>query len=475
MRSVQENWDWEEELRPGAGVSGSAQSRVARLLIQKLSEECESYCILSGYSGLPDKFDSDIDFMVSARDFARIPALVDEIAEATGTCLFQVIPHEISARAFLLAARSKESLAFLQLDCCWDYRHFGELWLRADEVLGRRRRHPRGFWIPSAAYEFIYYLIKRVNKRDFTRAHGVRLSALYREDPEGCERNWRRFWSADYSNALTQMAASGDWQPMMWNIKHYRLELRGNSLERFPANVVSDCERARHSIERLMDPTGACVALIGPDGCGKSSILEGLATQFAPAFQKVVQFHLRPKVLPARANIDVSVTDPHGQPVRGAVFSAVKMLYLFADYWLGYASVRMATARTRLLIFDRYFYDILVDPKRVRYGGPKWLLNFLARLVPKPDLVLFLNASPKVLWSRKQEVPYEEVERQQWKYLDMARKMENAVVIDAAQSRGKVLLEAREAVLEYFSRRTERRLMLATTRSGKKKVSGRAE
>lgn len=442
------------------------QSRVARLLIRKLSEQCEKYCILTGYERLPDRFDSDIDFMVSRRDFERIPAIVDEIAGAAGASLFQVIPHEISARAFRLAATNKDGLEFIQPDSCSDYRHFGTLWLRADEMLAGRRWHPQGFWVPGAAHEFVYYLIKRVNKRDFGDVHGARLSHLYNEDPAKCNDLLRRFWSAKSADALTEMASKGDWRPLMQNIAAYRRELRKNSAERFPTNVASFGRRASHAMERILQPTGAWIALIGPDGCGKSSVIDGVVAEFAPAFQKIVRFHLRPKSLPARTTNETPVTDPHGQPVRGGLYSMAKMLYLFADYWLGYlSSVRAATVRTRLVVFDRYFYDIVVDPRRVLYGGPAWLPKMLARLVPRPDLVLLLNATPEVLWSRKQEVPYEEVVRQQAGYLRVAREMGDVIVIDAAGTREAVVLEARDAILDYFTQRTRRRLKL-TGRTG---------
>ena len=442
------------------------QARVARLLIKKLEEECDKYCILTGYEGLPDRFDSDIDFMVNRRDVERIPAIVDEIAEATGTSLFQVIPHEVSARAFRLAATNEDGLEFIQPDSCFDYRHFGTLWLRADEMLVGRRRHPGGFWIPSAAYEFIYYLIKRVNKRDFGDAHGARLSRFYNEDPAKCKDLLQRFWSAKSASALAGMAATGEWDPLKENIQDYRRELRKASVERFPANVVSLGKRASHALDRILQPTGGWIAFIGPDGCGKSFVIEAVTGDFASAFQRIVRYHLRPKSLPARTNSETPVTDPHGKPVRGGLYSMAKMLYLFADYWLGYlSSVRPATVRTRLVVFDRYFYDILVDPRRVLYGGPAWLPKMLARLVPRPDLVLLLNASPEVLWSRKQEVPYEEVVRQQAGYLRVAREMGDVIVIDAAGTREEVVLKARHAILDYFTRRTRRRLKL-TGRTG---------
>lgn len=457
--------DCEEGFRSEAGLIASAQSRVARLLLEKLSEQCESYCILTGYEGLPDSFDSDIDFMVSVRDFARMPNLIDEIAAATGTRLFQAIPHEVSARAFRLAAESDAGPNFIQPDSCWDYRHFGKLWLRADEVLAARRQHPRGFWIPGAAYEFIYYLIKRVNKSDFTQAHAARLSLLYRQDPSGSERLLQRFWKANSAAAMGKMATSGDWTPLIEGLGEFRAELRRHSAESFSAKVASYIRGGFHTIERVVQPTGGWIAFMGPDGCGKSSAIEGVVADFSPAFQKIVRFHLRPKSLPARANSDVSVTDPHGRPVRGGLFSVAKMFYLFADYWLGYLSgVRSATVRTRLVVFDRYFYDIVVDPERVLYGGPKWLPRFLAYFLPKPDMVFLLNADPEALWSRKQEVPYEEVVRQQKGYMELARRLKGTVIIDAARSKAEVVIAVREAILDHFSRRTRLRLHLAARR-----------
>ena len=443
--------DCEEESRSESSLIVSVQSRVARLLLKKLSEECERYCILTGYEALPDSFDSDIDFMVNARDFERIPALIDEIAVATKTRLFQAIPHEVSARAFRLAAEKDGGLLFIQPDSCSDYRHFGKLWLRADEVLASRRQHPRGFWIPGAAYEFIYYLIKRVNKRDFTKAHGERLSSLYGEDAAASDNLLRRFWKGDSATALAEMAASGDWTPLMQGIERFRSELRKSPTERLSAKIVSYCKRGLHTIERVMQPTGGWIALMGPDGCGKSSVIESVVADFTPAFPKIVRFHLRPKSLPARVNGEVPVTDPHGKPVRGGLFSVAKMFYLFADYWLGYFSaVRSATVRTRLVVFDRYFYDVLADPKRILYGGPNWLPRILAHFLPKPDMVVLLNASPEVLWSRKREVPYEEVIRQQRVYLELARKVSGTVIIDAARSKAEVAIEVREAILDHF-------------------------
>ena len=446
----------EEKHLPGSAPERNIaiQSRLAHLLIRSLTENCTGYCILTGYEGLPDRVNSDIDFAVNASDFKRVPALLDEIAALTGTSLFQVIPHEVTGRAFLIAAQDSGKLTFVQPDSCTDYRHFGKLWLYADEIVGSRRWHERGFWIPGAPSEFIYYLIKRINKRDITLCHQSKLSRLYMENPSECNRWLRTFWGRHSADMLAEMAETADWRPLVNGLEAYRSELMRHSRKSF-----TFAARSGHILDRILKPTGGWLAFIGPDGCGKSSVIEAIEADFAPAFQKVVCRHLRPKALPAKRADDLPATDPHGQPVRGNLYSVAKMLYLFLDYWIGYfRRVRSETVRTKLVIFDRYFYDILVDPERVRYGGPRWLPRLLSHLIPRPEIVFLLNAPPEVLWSRKQEVPYEEVVRQQREFLELARKIPGAVVIDAARPLPEVRRQVRKAIIHHFSLRTQCRL-----------------
>ena len=96
------------------------------------------------------------------------------------------------------------------------------------------------------------------------------------------------------------------------------------------------------------------------------------------------------------------------------------MLYLtffFVDYWLGYFfDIRPRIARLSFVMFDRYFHDVLVDPKRYRYGGPKWYSNLLSRWVPEPDIVIRLDADDKLIFSRKPELLTEEIRRLRLEY-----------------------------------------------------------
>lgn len=432
---------------------------VARSLISALSAECESYCILSGYDQLPDWFDSDIDFMVGEKDFARLPDIMARIAAETDTRWIQTVDHEVTGRAFFLASVRGAELTVCQLDAASDYRHFGLLWLRALEVLAARRRHERGFWIPSPAHEFVYYLIKRINKREFGPRHGERLSNLYGDNSSECDRMMARFWNPQELSAIASMAASGNWDEMPRLLEPLRKHLRRHSGESLAQRVVSMPRRVLHFLNRVMRPTGRWIALMGPDGSGKSLAVKAIREQFAPVFRDIRCYHLRPKLLRANTKGEGPVTDPHGKPPRGYAASVAKLFYMLADYLLGYMfEIAPALVRTRLIVFDRYFYDLLVDGKRVRYGGPRWLLKLVARLVPRPDVVILLDAPPEVLWSRKREVTFDEVVRQRDAYLEVARELPAAVIVNCAQPVSAVVHDVAMAMVAQFSRLEAQRL-----------------
>jgi thymidylate kinase len=437
------------------------KAQIARSLIAALTSECKSYCLLSGYERLPDSFDTDIDFMVDEEDFGRTPRIIQHVAQETNSRLFHTVEHEITARSYSLGFQSGQELTIVQPDSTSDYRHFGSLWLRATEVLRARRLHPRGFWIPSAAHEFTYYLIKRLNKKYLNEEHGLKLHRLYLDDSIGCDQMIARYWNSRLGSALSRMAATNDWAEMSLALEAFRAELKRNTEESLWERMLFSPRHALHHIRRTLRPTGGWIAIMGPDGAGKSAVIEVLRQQFKFAYREVRCFHLRPKSLRSRGQSAAEVTDPHGKPARGLLASIAKVFYLIADYWLGYVSrIAPGMRRSNLIIFDRYIYDLLVDWKRVRYGGPMWLLRWAARVVPRPNLVILLDAPADVLWSRKREVPFEEVVRQREGYLEVARGLGSAVVVDAAQSLAGVIHDVDCAVVEYFERRAAGRLEL---------------
>ncbi len=197
-------------------------------------------------------------------------------------------------------------------------------------------------------------------------------------------------------------------------------------------------------------PTGLFLAVLAPDGAGKSTLIQHLRENLAGAFRRTEVFHLRPGVMGPKGT-NGPVTDPHGKPLRSWWLSLLKIPYYLVDYGLGYLfKVRPRLVRSTLVLFDRYYDDLLVDPLRYRYGGPMGLARLARIFIPRPDLVLILDVGEEPLLARKQELSPEEVKRQREAYRQLATELPNTFLLDGSLSPEEVARNASEVVLDYL-------------------------
>jgi len=192
---------------------------------------------------------------------------------------------------------------------------------------------------------------------------------------------------------------------------------------------------------------GLWVAFLGPDGAGKSTVIERIERDLADCFSEVRRFHLRPH-FGLRGPDGPPVLDPHGRRPRGRLGSLAKLGWWWADAVLGYAiAVRPVLRRHGLVLFDRTLDDVVVDPHRYRYRGSAALARAAARGAPRPHVVVVLDAPDAVLRDRKREVAPEETARQRRAYRALASRLPGAVLVDASRAIDEVVGEIRGIVL----------------------------
>ncbi len=436
-----------------------AGEEFVRAFLHLLETECASYCILGSYENFPMHITSDMDFMVNQADLARLLPLVRSFADQYGMRLIQVFDHEISARAFVLARLEGREAIYLWLDSSSDYRRDGLKRLDASDTLARRRLHPRGFWIPAPADEFDYHLAKKIGKGVFNVQHGAHLSQLYHEDPEGCRAALRKHWPPASIAKICAAADSNDWSSVSASIPALGRGLL-QSLQQ-PGAGPWLLEFARKS-RRVLAPAGCWIAFLGPDGSGKSALIEALTDVGQLAFRKIRSYHLRPGLLLAgRSGAGSAVTDPHALPARPLFASLAKLALFWCDYVGGYwLRVRPQLVRSTLVIFDRYYHDISVDPKRYRYKAPRWLTRLAGRFLPLPDLIFILDAPPEILQARKREVSLAECIRQREAYRRLAEDLQSrtrTVVIDTSRPLDESVHQVASEIFGFLEARTARR------------------
>lgn len=447
-----------------------------------LEESGHRLCVLHGYKDYPEHINSDVDIL--SEDPAQIPYI---LSGRNASTVVQATRTRASAAFWYVVCKwCADGPAFITLHVCADCRRHGRVFLKGEDFLKHSRRF-KFFNVPAPDLEFTEYLIKKLTKGSLNTDHGKRLSELYQEDPAGCGRRLAGLFAETDARIVVEAAKSGNWNPVRDNTEDFRRAM----IEKMDREKPREVRRNRLGdslgrVKRALQPApGLMVALLGVDGAGKSTVMAQLERDLAPAFWSVKRYHGRALESPLRwtkrvrrqrqlrkreleeaaANPHVVPVsrDPHAKPSKGLAFSLVKLGLWWTDYtFLGYLKdVYPRLRRSGLVLFDRYYQDLLVDPRRHRYGGPLWLAQFVGRFFPRPDLVILLDAPPEVLHSRKQEVPLEETTRQRKIYLEMVRDLSNGYVVDASKPAHEAAAKAEKIILDYMAARTARRLKTA--------------
>lgn len=198
------------------------------------------------------------------------------------------------------------------------------------------------------------------------------------------------------------------------------------------------------------------VAILGCDGAGKSAVLDGLTERLEARGHRVHRHHWCPK-LGAEGGVNLQgADDPHGQEPWGPVASMAKLGLLWLRWWRGWFSFLRRESRDGVVLFDRFHADLLVDPRRYRYGGPIWAASGIQRLLPQPDRAIFLDAPVDVLLERKQEVPEASLEQVRSRYRDLCRSRNELQIVDASLPLAEVVDQVEGIVLSLLDPSPER-------------------
>jgi thymidylate kinase len=160
---------------------------------------------------------------------------------------------------------------------------------------------------------------------------------------------------------------------------------------------------------------GLTVALLGPDGVGKSTVAAGAVAAYPLPARQVYMGMWQGADGPGRTRVDAAV--------------AILVRPLKVRWRVAVAAVHVA--RGRMVVFDRYTYDALLPIT----GSLRWLKRpyfwLLAHAAPRPDLVLVLDLPGEAAFARKGEFTPEGLEAVRQGFRALAPRV-GAEIVDAA-------------------------------------------
>lgn len=222
------------------------------------------------------------------------------------------------------------------------------------------------------------------------------------------------------------------------------------------------------------------VALVGPDGAGKSTVSERLEHEPLPAPVKRIYMGVNLEastlMLPTtrlalavksargrRSDMTAPSQGPGpatGSPVRRtakAGIRAARLLLWLAEEWFRQIVAQYHRSRGSIVVFDRHFYadyyHFDVAPQGRRSLASRVHGYLLEHAYPKPDLVICLDAPGSVLFARKGEASEEWLEQRRRQYLQLAHIVPAFVVVDADRPLDVVTRDVATAITEFSEKR----------------------
>lgn len=434
-------------------------------LISVLNRHAPAYCMLHGYEQFPDFSGSDIDCLMPAEFVPRgLAEMLHRNAAEIGARSVLWVRGE--TEYVLLAGRDDDCTpCFLPFDVSGDYQVAGRTFYQAGEVLDGCRAYG-DVPVPRTEIEFGCYLARRIAKGQMREDQGRKLSRLFGQDAAGCRRQIHRFWKGADAEAIATAAQSGDWSAVQRDLPRLRRGLRWRMFLRQPLRTIGGA--AARFCRRLgrwcRADSGVHVVLLGPDGAGKSTLAGHVLEQLGRGFACTKLRSFPPALLQRGAAPDIEPL-PHAVAPRSYLNSMFRAVaYWFVYYGPGYyLTTWPALVRNSLVLHDRHLVDVLVDAKRYRYSGPKWLIRFICAMIPKPHLFICLDAPAEVIQKRKREVPLEVTARQVAEYRKLVGNLRGGHIVDANRPARDVVADVNEIILKFLSDRVARRLKLGAT------------
>lgn len=195
-----------------------------------------------------------------------------------------------------------------------------------------------------------------------------------------------------------------------------------------------------------MVPKNGLIVITGVDGAGKSSVIEALRGKFAYDAKLI----LVPRRSKPKQQGQGDKIDNHALPNRLTAASIAKLIFRSVTWFLKYKiKYEPLLKQGYVIIFDRFYLDeLILDPKKHRYTAPLWMTKFALKSLPYPDVYILLDAPERVLFSRKQESSFQEVQKLRSAHLHWALQQPEHYIVDASMPLENVVSEVHQIINE---------------------------
>jgi thymidylate kinase len=436
-------------------------------LFIELNKARIKYCVLRNYETLPyDLQGSDLDMLIDNNYLREIKIVFETTAHKHNGQVVWRERNESMILVVCLGQRSNGTVWGLKTDLFTALTWKGFDFYPGERVL-RRAKNKGGVCVAHAYDAALIGLLKDImlighsQKNYFIHAANAYIEAgkdMRSEISETFGKNGEK---------LAKILINKDESLIIKLSCNLRRALIVRQIFKYPLKIMRNTiYRWLIYSRRVVSRVGIVVVVLGPDGVGKSTLIELVSSDITRLLHTATDHRFaRPGLLPSIAKLfgrskkeTDYVINPHAHPPSGTLGSIARLAYYTIDYVLGFwiAIYPKIIKAPHVIFFDRYFYDYFFDSKRFRVRLPEWVVSVFEWAVPSPDLIVMLTVQPEIAFKRKNELSVDELSLQMGKIHSLANKLnQNIKLIDTSNSLDYCRQEMLVAVIETFKKRVQ--------------------
>ena len=179
---------------------------------------------------------------------------------------------------------------------------------------------------------------------------------------------------------------------------------------------------------------GQVITFSGVDGAGKTTVINEFKKTIEKKYRKrAVVLRHRPSLLPILSSFKYGREGAEQRSVaslprtggnKSRINSLIRFTYYLTDYILGQWVIAFKyILRGYIVIYDRYYFDFIVDPRRTNLTLSPRFTKIWYRFIFKPRLNFFLYADAETILSRKKELNADDIQNLTTGYIQLFRNL----------------------------------------------------
>ncbi|MEH6457490.1 MAG: hypothetical protein V7749_14265 [Cocleimonas sp.] len=405
-------------------------SQLLSALFDSLNKNNLDFLVLRNYQGLPHSNNAkDVDILIDDKVSPQvINKIIIDICKLQNTKLIWLNELDYLSGFVMAKVMTGGTVAYAKLDFFYGLKWRGIEFADTKEILSNRIEQDN-FFIPSPGHEAYIHLIngilysKTVNSKYLEKIK----MGIY-DNPLQFHKILTESGLGQFNELLYTLVKSQDDMSLNIGTRTLVKPVRRMLIKGLIRNQVSwelFCKFSKSMKTELFSrlSMGYLLSFSGPDGAGKSSIMDHVIQFFklTGICKQVTAHHFLPEGIPPlhrliRFNKKLTkqdYTSPYSEkPVRLLPSMVRFSYYIFAFLLARYKYLLPQFRRNEVVVFDRYYPDLIVDPSRARLSLSKNLIAATFSLIAaKPDVAMILIAKPETLINRKGELTVEKAKQ----------------------------------------------------------------